>query len=433
MKLPRRSTLRTLAALATVAVAAAGLSGCASGGQSSDTSSPIEFWGWAPGYKEAAALWNKTHDQKVKFQTIASGSAGGYTKMQAAVKAGNGPCLAQVGNESIPSFVLDGMLVDISKESAKYDSGYSDSVRSAMKVGGGAYGIPVDTAPMGMFYRTDVYKKFGITPAATWDEFVKQAAQVHAADPNTYLSSYDPSSASAWGSFAQQAGGTFFSTEGDAWKVTVDSPATRQVATVWQQQLDAKTTKVEQSDTPDWYQEVQNGTIATAFEPVWWAGILEGSAADSAGKWAVAPLPNHSADQKSTGTSGGSATSVLKGCSNVQGAVDFANWMSTDTDAMSILIDKAALFPASTAGQQNPALQKGVDFFGGQKIFQEFTAYAKTIDPHWQYGPLNTETNSAIKDAFTGATTGTGTLTDGLAAAQKAVVAVVKAKGLSTK
>ncbi|WP_314146281.1 extracellular solute-binding protein [uncultured Leifsonia sp.] len=432
MKLSRRSTLRTVAALATVA-AAAGLAGCASAGTGSDSSAPIEFWGWAPGYKEAAALWNKTHDQKVQFQTIASGSAGGYTKMQAAVKAGNGPCLAQVGNESIPSFVLDGMLVDITKESAKYDDQYSDSVRSAMNVGGGVYGIPVDTAPMGMFYRTDVYKKFGIAPATTWDEFVQQAAAVHAADPNTYLSSYDPSSAGTWGSFAQQAGGTFFSTDGDAWKVTVDSPATRQVAAVWQKQLDAKTTKVEQSDTPDWYQEIQRGTIATAFEPVWWAGVLEGSAAESAGKWAVAPLPNHTAGEKSTGTSGGSATSVLKGCANVQGAVDFANWMSTDQGAMSILIEKAALFPASTPGQQNPALQKGVDFFGGQKIFQDFTAYAKTIDPHWQYGPLNTETNSAIKDAFTAAATGRGTLADGLAAAQKSVRAALTAKGLSTK
>ncbi len=433
MKLSRRSTPRTIAALAALALATAGLAGCASGSDGADKGAPIQFWGWAPGYKEAAALWNKTHDQKVQFQTIASGSAGGYTKMQAAVKAGNGPCLAQVGNESIPSFVLDGMLVDISKESAKYDGDYSDSVRSAMKVGDGVYGVPVDTAPMGMFYRTDVYKKFGITPATTWDQFAQQAAQVHAADPGTYLSSFYPASPDTWGAFTQQAGGTFFATDGDAWKVTVDSKATQQVAAVWQKQLDAKTTKVEVSDTPDWYQEVQNGTIATAFAPVWWAGVLEGSAADSSGKWAVAPLPNYSADEKSTGTSGGSATSVLKGCKDVQGAVDFANWMSTDEDAMSILIDKAALFPASTKGQQNPALQKGVAFFGGQKIFQEFSEYAKTIDPTWAYGPLNTETGAAIKDAFKGATTGTATLSEGLAAAQKAVVAAVKAKGLSTK
>ncbi|MFK3671071.1 ABC transporter substrate-binding protein [Leifsonia aquatica] len=426
-------TAARITAITAMALTAAGLTGCSGGSDGGGQDAPIEFWGWAPGYKEAVAEWNSTHDQKVVFQTIASGGAGGYTKMQAAVKAGNGPCLGQVGNESMASFVLDGSLVDISREAAAYEKDYSEAAFSVMHVGDGVYGIPVDTAPMGMFYRADVYEKFGLSPATTWDEFAQQAAAVHSADPNTYLSSFGPTDASLWGGLTQQAGGTWFSASDDAWKVSVDAPQSQKVADYWQKQIDAGTVKVTESDTPEWYEALQAGTIATAFEPVWWAGVVEGAAGNSAGAWRVAPLPNFSAQERSNGTIGGSATSVLKGCKNVQGAVDFANWMSTDSASISLLIKKGALFPASEKGQTNPALQDGVDFFGGQKIFQEFTAVAADIDPAWAWGPLTSQTNSALKDAMTPVSTGTGTLREGLATAQAAVVAAFTAKGLSTK
>ena len=140
------------------------LAGCASGDkkdegvESGDAAAEVgssgetlEFWGWNPAYESMVNEWNATHERQVKFELTASGSAGGYTRMQAAVTAGNAPCLAQFGNESITSFVVEGMMEDITDAMKPYEDGYDDSVLASVRVGDGLYGVPVDTAPMGMY------------------------------------------------------------------------------------------------------------------------------------------------------------------------------------------------------------------------------------------------------------------------------------------
>src|SRR5437868_7313255 len=74
----------------------------------------MDFWGWAPGYDKSVELWNASHpNAKVNFSTIPNGGKGGYEKMFSAVKAGNAPCLAQVGFESVPTFLSEGALEDV--------------------------------------------------------------------------------------------------------------------------------------------------------------------------------------------------------------------------------------------------------------------------------------------------------------------------------
>lgn len=423
---------RSLAAVAVLGLAAAALTACAAPTDAQEPSAePIQFWGWAPGYAEAVDLWNSTHEQKVVFETTPSGSKGGYAKVQAAAKAGNGPCLAQVGNESIASFVLEGMLEDVSDEAAAYEDQYPEAAWSVMKVADGVYGIPVDSAPLGLFYRADVYERLGLAPATTWEEFAEQSKQVRASDLSVYLSSFSPADMGWWGGLTQQARSTWFDIEGDSWKVTVDSPATQQVAGYWQRLLDADAVLNTEIESPEWWEKAQSGAIASHIAPVWWAGVLEGAAANSSGQWRVAPLPNLDADDPSNGTQGGSATAVVSGCDNVQGALEFANWMSTDEDALQILIDQAAVFPASVPGSSHPALDSEVEYFGGQQIFRVFVDANKAVDSTWAWGPMTTQTGESFDTAMQPAINGEGTLSDGLADAQANIVKVLDAKGLS--
>jgi len=423
---------RRIAGVAVLGLAAAGLAACAAPADGQTPSAdPIEFWGWAPGYADAVDLWNETHDQKVVFETTPSGSKGGYTKVQAAAKAGNGPCLAQVGNESIASFVLEGMLEDVADEAAAYEDQYPEAAWSVMKVADGVYGIPVDSAPLGLFYRADVYERLGLTPATTWEEFAAQSAQVRASDPSVYLSSFSPADMGWWGGLTQQARSTWFDIDGDAWKVTVDSPETQQIAEYWQGLLDTDAVLNTEIESPEWWEKAQSGAIASHIAPVWWAGVLEGAAANSSGQWRVAPLPNIDADDPSNGTQGGSATAVVSGCDNVEGALEFANWMSTDEDALQILIDQAAVFPASLSGATHPALDTEVEYFGGQQIFQVFVEANEVVDSTWAWGPMTTQTGESFDSAMQPAVDGTGTLSDGLVDAQANVVKAFTAKGLS--
>lgn len=436
MKATRSKMQRIVSAALATAMLGATLAGCSTAGAGTDTptaksNEQLTFWGWNPAYEKVVDLWNESHDQKVKFETTASGGSGGYTKMQAAVKAKNAPCLAQVGNESIPTLTVDGSLVDVSKEVEKYRSGYPDSAWAAMGVGPGTYGVPVDIAPLALFYRSDVYEKFGLKPATTWEQFAADSAKVRAADKNVYLSSFAPAMTYQIAGFVQQAGGTWYSSADDQWKVSMNGTETKDVAAYWQNMMDKDLTKVADPETPEWFAAVQEGSIASYVAPVWWVTVLEGAAKESAGKWKVAPMPNFEAGKTSTGTAGGSATSILTGCKDVQGAVDFANWMSTDDAALKVLIEEAASFPAASKGTGLGSLSEPLDFFGGQKVYEVFAAAAPSINPNWQFGPANAETGNSYADAMKPVLEGKRTMSEGLDVAQKALVEALKTKGLT--
>ncbi|GAA4885166.1 extracellular solute-binding protein [Kitasatospora terrestris] len=425
---------RTLPAAAALALLA-GAAACGSGGSGPSASAgptTVTFWGWAPGYEEAAARFNATHqDVQVRFEKTVPGSKGGYAKVFAAVKAGNAPCLAQVGYESLPSFVVEGALQDVGKEAAEYRSQYGDAAWNSVKVGGQVYGIPVDMGPMALYYRTDLYAKYGLQPETTWEQFAADAAKLHAADPAGYLSVFNPDDPWWFAGMSSQPGGKWFEAGDKGWTVSMASDAgTARVADYWQGLVEKGLVKSEQSYTPDLYKDMQDGTIAAYAGPVWFSTILEQNAAQAAGKWAVAPMPQWQDGTRSVGNDGGSSTAVVKGCKSTGAALEFANWMSTDPAAVGILVEKAGIYPASTAGTSVPALSKPSPYFGGQQIFDVFKQ-ALAQAPEWTWGPTMTQTASDLTDAFGTAVADHTDLTAALATVQTKTVDTMKAKGLT--
>jgi multiple sugar transport system substrate-binding protein len=194
-----------MGALAVGVAMATMVAGCASSGSTGSTGSTgsggsgaaagpvnLDFWGWAPGYSASVALFNASHpDIHVTWHQVASGSKGGYTKMLTATKAGNGPCLAQVGYETLPSFAAAGALQDVSSYASGSSGQFAGWAWNQVSIQGSVYGIPVDTAPMALIYRKDLFAKYGITaPPVTWAQYAADAAKVHAADPSVYLGSF---------------------------------------------------------------------------------------------------------------------------------------------------------------------------------------------------------------------------------------------------
>ncbi|WP_406193242.1 extracellular solute-binding protein [Kitasatospora sp. NBC_01560] len=424
------TALPLLAALA--ACGSGGSGGSGDGGSGAGGPAEVTFWGWAPGYEEAVAQFNAAHpDVHVTFEKTVPGSKGGYAKIFAAVKAGNAPCLAQVGYESLPSFVVEGAVQEVGKEADQYRSQYGDGAWNAVKVGGQVYGIPVDVGPMALYYRTDLYERYGLKPQATWEEFAADAAKVHAADPNGYLSVFSPDDPWWFAGMSAQAGGSWFGTDSKGWKVSLASdPGTAKVAGYWHDLVDKGLVKSEQSFTPDLYKDLQDGTLAAYPGPVWFSSILEQNAAQAAGKWAVAPMPQWQNGTRAVGNDGGSATAVVKGCKNAAAALRFANWMSTDPAAVGTLVEKAGIYPASTAGAAVPALARPSAYFGNQPVFDVFKQAAVQA-PGWNWGPTMTQTASDLTDAFGAAVGSHSSLTGALGTVQSKTVDAMKSKGLT--
>ncbi|MEU0835544.1 extracellular solute-binding protein [Streptomyces sp. NPDC005969] len=156
------------------------------------------------------------------------------------------------------------------------------------------YGIPVDTGPMAMYYRKDVFKKYGISVPTTWDEYAKAAEKLHKADPEAHIVNLRaiPLSGLAW-----ETGAKWFGTEGDAWHVGVNDDQSRQLAYYLQQLVDKKLVATDQGYSPAWWNGLQSGKVATAIGAVWLNPLIAQNAPKAKGKFAVASQAHRPSDQ----------------------------------------------------------------------------------------------------------------------------------------
>ncbi|MGW6912901.1 ABC transporter substrate-binding protein [Kitasatospora sp. NPDC054939] len=428
----KRSFIRRARVVGACALALAA-TGCSVSEPGSDTGpsgkASITFWGWAPGYEDAVRAFNAGHpDIEVTYQTVQPGAKGGYQKVLNAVKAGNAPCLAQVGYETMPSFAAQGALADVSAHAASAAKEYQPAAWNAVTLAGAVHGAPVDTGPMALFYNKSLFDSLGLQPPTTWAEYRAAGERIHASDPKRFLSSpyldYD------YAGLAWQAGAHWFRVEKDSWKLTMDSAENRKVADYWQGLTDAGLISSAPMYDQAWYTGLGEGNIATVVGAVWQAGIIKGGAKAGAGQWAVAPMPQWDKGDNKAGNAGGSATAVLKGCKNTAAAWTFAHWLGTDKDAFSTLIDKASLYPAANALLQLPQL-KADPYFGGQQIYDVFAAATPNVDPGWTWGPLMTATTADLNDGLGKAWTGKGTIAQALSHAQDAVRTEMLKQGLA--
>lgn len=431
----RRGYGMRMVAVAAALPLVAGLAACSGpGGSGADAAGPgekvtLEFWGWAPGYDKSVELWNKAHpDVQVKFTKTESGAAGGYEKMIKSTKSGNAPCLAQVGFESIPSFLVEGALEDVSEHAADDKAKFVDWTWNQVSFGDKVFAAPVDTAPLAMFYREDVFQKAGVKVPTTWADYAKAGEKLK--KKGSYLTSFNEDmyhfSGLAW-----QNGARWFGTDGDTWKIDINGAATTEVAEYWQDLAAKDLLKVQPAFDTGWYADATSGKMATIIAPVWGTALIEQNAAAAKGKWHVAPLPQWEEGTFVGANSGGSSTAILKGCEHPEQAWEFASWMSTDAASVSNLIKETGIYPAGKDALTLPELSEPSEYFGGDKIYDVFADAAAKTNTEWQWGPTVTQVGKDFADAFGAALEGKGSLADGLSTVQDKTVEQLKAKGLS--
>src|SRR3984885_2684543 len=159
------------------AVCALALAACSSGGSSSTPAAStgkvtLTFWSWVPGISQSVNLWNKSHPNiHVNLSEVTSGGAGTYAKMIRALQAGNAPDLGQIEKATPPNFEPVGGLDTLAScvaGSVKQD--LLPWTWSQVTQGSAVYAIPQDTGPMGLFYRADLFKKYGLAVPTPWAE-----------------------------------------------------------------------------------------------------------------------------------------------------------------------------------------------------------------------------------------------------------------------
>ncbi|HNP58804.1 MAG: extracellular solute-binding protein [Candidatus Nanopelagicales bacterium] len=396
----------------------------------------LSFWSWVPGMDKAVDMWNAENpDIRVELNAVAGGNQGTYQNMFNALKANTEPDLAQVEFDMLPSFRLQQGLRDISKclEPDAGDRFIGFAWDQATFGGEGVFAIPQDTGPMAMFYRKDLFERYGIQVPKTWDEFRVAAEEVHRKDPSVYLTSFPQRDVGWFEGLAWQHGASWFNTEGSTWQVSVGDRPTTEVADYWQDLLARHLVTPLQGFSTPWTKALADGKVLTWISAVWGNSTLSTNVPSTTGKWAVAPMPQWSGNGPSAANWGGSTTAVLRGSEHPYEAAKFALWLNTDPKSLELLNRSGGLYPATKDGIELPFLKKPVEFYGGQHIFDVFAEAAGQVKGGFAWGPTMTQTNAALADGFGKALAGDATLTDALAAADRETQTAMRLQALEVK
>lgn len=408
------------------------LSGCAtSAGTGGSDTVTIEYMGWVPQAEKAVAIWNDANpDVQVKYSPVSNGQDA-YPKIRSSVQAGNANCLAQLTYDQVPSFVADGMLQDVSEYTDDVESTYLDWTWQQVSPGGKTYAIPQDTGPMALYYRADLYEKFGIEVPATWDEFAAAAATVHAADPNVALSYLATDDASTVAAYAWQRGASWFSIADDSWQVGIDDTASAESAAYWQDLLDSGAIATTKRWDPGFYSQLASGSFLSLIGGAWNTALITANVGDTAGAWKVAPMPSVDG-APSSANSGGSAVAVLKGCENPEEAVRFATWLNSSEESLNILAasDGGGLYPAATEALDYDVVNQADDFFGGQVLNDVFRESAENVNSDWAWGPTYSSTDTALTDGLAKVATDGSTLPELMTSLQDSTLNDMKERGI---
>ncbi|MGW4528043.1 ABC transporter substrate-binding protein [Amycolatopsis sp. NPDC004378] len=438
---PRRLLVAAiLAALGLVAAACSGgddTTAAGTGASCAPTGGKVElsFWSWLPGVDKAVAAWNAGHpDIHVTVEQTPQGNQGTYNKMFTALKAGQAPDLGQVEFDSLPGFRVQQGLRDIAACPGVADakSKFVDWTWAQASVGGdGVFAVPQDTGPMGLFYRKDLFEKYQIPVPTTWDEYADAAKKLHAADPALTITHFPQKDVNWFAGLVWQAGGHWFTQNAQEWKVALTDPASTKVADYWQGLLSQGLVSNFQGFSESWNKALDSGQIATWTGAVWGVGTIAKAAPSTAGKWAVAPLPQWTKGEQRSGNWGGSTTAVFAGSKHPAEAAQFALWLNTDPQSLAILQEEGGIYPATTDAQASAkASPANTAFFGGQDVDAVFRDAGKGVSQDFTWGPSMEQTYAHVRDGFGAALAGNGTLTKALTDAGAATITDLKRQSI---
>ena len=443
MKMQSKIATAAVAVVSVLALAACSSSG-SSGGTSSASAScspssgkvALTFTTWVPGMDKVVDLWNeKNPDIQVKVQTGPNGNSGTYQNFFNEIKAGNAPDLGQVEYDALPNFRVQDGLTNIAscKPVADAKNAFVDWTWNQVTFGekNAVYAVPQDTGPVAMFYRKDLFQAAGIPVPTTWDEYAKDAALIKA--KGSYITNFPKTDVNWFAGMVWQNGGQWFKNDGNAWTVDLASDKSTHVADYWQNLIANGEVSKLASFSDEWNKSFDDGQQWTWISAVWGASTLQTGAPNTAGKWAVAPMPQWTAGGKQAGDWGGSSTAVLKGSKHPYEAAKFAMWLNTDPQALALENQLGGLYPAAKAGADLSAFTGGQAFYGGQKIYDVFKQASSQVNPDFTWGPTMTQTYTDVSDGFGAALGGSGTLTDALKTGQQKTVDALKAQSIPVK
>jgi multiple sugar transport system substrate-binding protein len=402
---------RSLLGLSALTLAAAMLPGSAASAQESE----ITVWSWASTVPDAVAAYQAANPGR-KVNLVNPGSGNDlYLKLRNALRAGSGlPDVSQVQFSMVSSFALTDSLTDLSSYGlGEMKDLYIPWVWDQINGSGKIYSLPWDIGPVAMYYREDLFQKYGLEVPRTWQDMLTQGEKLHQQTSDVFMTSGNFNQPDWFSSMVWQAGGRMYTVDGDKIDININSPEAMKVAEFWQSMLDKKYVDTAPSYNTDWFAGMDAGRYATWIAPKWATNRLTAASSQGMGHWRIAPIPQWQEGGKVSANWGGSVLIVPKGSINPEAAAHFIKWMLSGDGAA--YFAKGGLWPTEEAILQSPEfVNQAHEIYGDQKVNQVFLEAASNVSLDWQYSPFQDYVDAQVADKLSAASIGNITLVDAL-------------------
>ncbi|MDQ0091548.1 cellobiose transport system substrate-binding protein [Paenibacillus anaericanus] len=256
-------------------------------------------------------------------------------------------------------------------------------------------GLPTDIGPTVAYYRTDVVEAAGLptdpdqfsAAIDTWDKFAAVGKQFTEKTGKPFTDLTDL----LYNGLRDQSEDQIYYSKTDGSFIGDTNPQVKKAYDVTVKGIQEGWVGNTLLWSPEWNQSIADGGFAVMLGPAWMAGTIR-NAADTAGKWKIAQLP------EGAGNWGGSFITLPKEGKHPKEAYEFISWMVNKENQLKSF-EASGLFPSIPALYDDPAFTKADDFFSGQAIAGEYAKSANRIKPVY-YGPLHDQTDAFFKNAL---------------------------------
>ncbi len=363
----------------------------------------ITIWCWDPNFnvaimKEAGARYTAKHPETT-FNVVDFAKADVEQKLQTALSSGTTDALPDIvliedygAQKYLQSF--PGAFAALS---GKIDySGFAPYKVELMTLDGAVYGVPFDSGVTGLYYRKDYLEQAGFKPEdmqdLTWDRYIEIGKAVEAKTGKKMLG-LDVNDAGFIRILMQSAGSWYFDKDGN---LAIEGNAALKAALETEQKILQANLHKPAAGWTEWVSTFTSGDVATVTTGVWITGTVKAQA-DQAGKWGVAPIPKLNVEGASNASNlGGSSWYVIDSSAEKDEAIDFLNEVyAKDVDFYQKILTERGAVGSLLAARTGPAYGEADAFFGGEKVWQNFSDWLAKV-PSVNYGIFTNEVDTAV-------------------------------------
>jgi lactose/L-arabinose transport system substrate-binding protein len=366
-------------------------------------SGKITIWAWDPNFNvpvmaEAKARYQKINPS-VEIEIVEMAKADVEQKLNTVLASGM--------KEGLPDIVLiedynaqkylqayPGAFADLTKKiNHKEFASYKNELMTLKRK---IYGVPFDSGVSALFYRRDILAEAGYEPAdlnnITWDQFIEIGKQVKKKTGKAMIA-FDAADGGLMRIMMQSAGEWYFDKNDNP--NIVNNEVIKEGYIAYKKIVDSGIIK-KTSGWNEWVASFNKGETASVITGCWIIGSIKAEKSQS-GKWAAAPTPRLNLKSSVNYSNlGGSSWYVIEKSKNRAVAEDFLKTIfAADQDFyQKILVEQGAV-GTYLPSQDGVAYTKPDQFFGGQKIFSDFSTWMRKIPPV-NYGLFTYEADAAL-------------------------------------